>query len=39
MQQNADYGHFHIAYMDLLIAKGQPYKAIRYIKEKSKVEK
>lgn len=37
MQQNADYGHFHIAYMDLLIAKGQPYKAIRYIKDRLKL--
>jgi len=34
IQQNSDYAHFHIAYMDLLIAKDQTNKGINYIKER-----
>ncbi len=34
---NSDYPHFHIAYMDLLIAKGQANKAIAYILERLKL--
>lgn len=34
---NSDYPHFHIAYMDLLIAKGQTNKAIAYILERLKL--
>ncbi len=37
IQQNSDYAHFHIAYMDLLIAKGQANKAIAYIEERLKL--
>ncbi len=34
---NSDYPHFHIAYMDLLIAKGQANNAITYIQERLKL--
>ncbi len=34
---NSDYPHFHIAYMELLIAKGQANKAIAYILERLKL--
>ena len=34
IQQNSDYPHFHIAYMDLLIKKNQTNKGITYIKER-----
>ena len=32
--QNSDYAHFHIAYMELLIKKGQTNRGITYIKER-----
>ena len=37
IQQNSDYAHFHIAYIELLIAKDQTSSAIAYIKERLKL--